>query len=136
MPADAAGWARVVDASALGAILFGEPAAVEVGDRLEDVVLIAPALLRFELANTCWKKIRRHPEQRDALVAAHGLLDRMEIHEVDIRFGEVLELADSEGITAYDASYLWLARSLDLDLVTLDGVLARAAAERGERGPA
>ena len=128
MPADARAWARVVDASALGAILFGEPQAEEVADRLEGVVLVAPALLRFELANICWKKIRRHPGERDALVAGHGLLDEMEIHEVEIRFGEVLELAEHAGITAYDASYLWLARTLDLELVTLDAELTRAAA--------
>lgn len=138
MPADPRGWARVVDASALGAVLFGEPEADEVAGRLEGAVLIAPALLRFELANVCWKKMRRHPEKRDALIAAHGLLERMEIREVEVPFGEVLELADTAGITAYDASYLWLASNLDLDLVTLDGALARAAAKgrRDEGGPA
>lgn len=135
MPADSQGWARVVDASALGAILFGEPEADEVADRLGDGVLIAPALLRFELANICWKKIRRHPEKREALVAGHTLLEQMEIHEVEVRFGEVLELAESEGITAYDASYFWLAGVLDLGLVTLDRALAGAAANREQRGP-
>lgn len=134
MPTDPRGWARVVDASALGAILFGEPEADEVAERLGDVVVIAPALLRFELANICWKKIRRHPEKRDALVAGHGLLEQMEIHEVEVRFGEVLELAEAEGVTAYDASYLWLAGVLGLELVTLDRALARAAASREERG--
>jgi predicted nucleic acid-binding protein len=49
---------------------------------------------------------------------------------VEVRFREVLELAESEGITAYDASYLWLARLLNLELVTLDGGLATAAARR------
>lgn len=135
MPADPRGWARVVDASAVGAILFGEPEADEVAERLEDVVLIAPALLRFELANICWKKIRRHPENREALVAGHSLIEQMEIHEVEVRFGEVLELAEAEGVTAYDASYLWLASVLDLELVTLDRALARVAVNRVERGP-
>lgn len=130
MPADPRGWARVVDASAVAAILFAEPEADEVADRLADVVLIAPALLRFEIANICWKKIRRHPEKRDALVAGHRLLEQMEVHEVEVRFGEVLELAEAERITAYDASYLWLARTLDLSLVTLDRGLARAAAKK------
>lgn len=134
MPADGRGWLRVVDASALGALLFDEPEADEVADRLAGAVLIAPALLRFELANVCWKKIRRHPGQRDALLAGHALLERMELHEVEVRFGEVLELADREGISAYDASYLWLARTLDLALVTLDRRLAKAAAEERRNG--
>jgi len=130
MPADAAAWARVVDASALGAVFFDEPEADQVADQLEDIVLVAPALLRFELANLCWKKIRRHGEQRDAMVAAHAVAERVEIHEVEVRFAEVVELADREGLTAYDASYLWLARTLGLELVTLDHALARAASGR------
>ena len=128
MPAEARAWARVVDASALGAILFGEPESDAVGERLKGLLLVAPALLRFELANVCWKKVRRFPERRDSLLAAHDFLAQMAIYEVEVRFGEVLELAESTGITAYDASYLWLARALGLELVTLDAKLARAAA--------
>jgi predicted nucleic acid-binding protein len=37
-----------------------------------------------------------------------------------------LELAAATGLTAYDASYLWLARRLGADLVTLDKQLAKA----------
>ena len=41
---------------------------------------------------------------------------------------QVLALASATGLTAYDASYLWLARRLGAPLVTLDAQLARAAA--------
>jgi predicted nucleic acid-binding protein len=34
------------------------------------------------------------------------------------------------GLTAYDAAYLWLARHLDAELVTLDTELQRAARHR------
>jgi predicted nucleic acid-binding protein len=40
----------------------------------------------------------------------------------------VLDLADRAALTSYDASYLWLARVLRADLVTLDRKLADAAA--------
>lgn len=126
MSADSRAWARVVDASALAAVLFNEPESEAVVERLGDRVLVAPALLRFELANVCWKKVLRHPEQREKLLAAHSLADDLEILEVDVPFGEVVVLAEREGLTAYDASYLALARALDLDLVTLDRELARA----------
>ncbi len=111
-------WARVVDASALAAVLFGEPEGGEVGERLGGRLLVAPALLRFELANVCWQKIQRHLGQREALLAAHALAEDLEILEVDVEFVEVVDLAEKEGLTAYDASYLALARALDL--VTLD----------------
>jgi predicted nucleic acid-binding protein len=37
---------------------------------------------------------------------------------------EVVRLAEAFGLTAYDASYLWLARRLDAGLITLDRRLA------------
>jgi len=40
---------------------------------------------------------------------------------------QVLTLAALSNLTAYDASYLWLARQRSLPLVTLDRALARAA---------
>lgn len=48
----------------------------------------------------------------------------------------VLDLAEATGLTAYDASYLWLARSLDGELVTLDRKLAGALQKSERLGPA
>jgi uncharacterized protein with PIN domain len=41
---------KVVDASALAALLFGEPEAEAIAGRLDNARLVAPALLAFELA--------------------------------------------------------------------------------------
>lgn len=57
--------ARVVDASAMGALLFGEPDGAAVAKRLRRGHMIALALLSFAVANS-WLKKMRHPEQRDA----------------------------------------------------------------------
>jgi predicted nucleic acid-binding protein len=38
-------------------------------------------------------------------------------------------MAKATGLSAYDASYLWLAGTLDADLVTLDKKLAAAIEE-------
>jgi predicted nucleic acid-binding protein len=111
---------KVVDASALGALLFGEPDGPAIAGRLRGGGLIAPALLPFEVANTCIKKMRRHPDQREALMVAFGLLDRMEVAMIEVDHGEVLGVAERSGLTAYDASYLWLARMMKCELVTLD----------------
>ena len=40
--------------------------------------------------------------------------------------GVAVALALATGLTAYDASYLWLTRKLGAELVTLDQQLARA----------
>lgn len=67
---------KVVDASALAALPFGEPGAEAIAGRLEGARLAAPALLDFELANVCLTKMRRQPSQRDALRAAFRLAHR------------------------------------------------------------
>src|SRR4051794_28091547 len=119
---------KVVDASAIAALLFGEPEADSVAERLGDARLVAPALLGFELANVCLIKCRRHPEQQPALTAAFRLRAQLAVDEVAVDHDGALELAAATGLTTYDASYLWLTRQLGADLVTLDQQLARADA--------
>lgn len=123
---------RVVDASAMAAIIFQEPGASEVDDRLAGAVLVAPVLLQFELTNVCRTKLRQFPNLRATLLDQFlaGMEIPIETHEVDHL--ESLSLAERFNLTAYDASYLWLARTLDAELVTLDGQLARAVAALGQ----
>jgi predicted nucleic acid-binding protein len=122
--------ANVIDASALGAVLFGEPKGPAMVERLRDRTLYAPALLPFEIANVCVTKLRRHPNRRGVLLEAFAMLDRIDINIVEIDHRETVDVAERFGLTAYDASYLWLAQRLDVELVTLDVRLARAT-ERG-----
>jgi predicted nucleic acid-binding protein len=108
--------------------MFTEPAREEVAARIEGVLLIAPQLLPFELANTCLSKCRRHPDLRAELIAQFERLAALNINLRDVDFLGVRALTEETGLTAYDASYLWLARSLNADLVTLDSKLAKAYA--------
>jgi len=120
---------KVVDASALAALLFGEPQADAIAGQLANARLVAPALIGFELANVCLIKCRRHPDQNPALKTAFELRHRLQIEEVAVDHDASLDLAGKTGLTAYDASYLWIARQLGADLVTLDRRLAEAAAD-------
>ena len=117
---------KVVDASALAALVFDEPVAGTVAGRLTGARLAAPALLGFELANVCVTKMRRQPDQRDPLKNAFRLAGRLPIETVEVDRAEALDLAEAAGLTAYDASYLWVARKLRCELVTLDRRLAAA----------
>jgi predicted nucleic acid-binding protein len=119
---------KVVDASALGALLFGEPQAQAVARELASAGLAAPALLPFEVANVAVKKIGRHPELRAVVLTAFALSKRMAIETIAVDQDAVIRLASETGLTAYDASYLWLARTLGAELVTLDQALATAFA--------
>jgi predicted nucleic acid-binding protein len=119
---------KVVDASAVAAVLFNEPEADEIAERLTDARLVAPSLFAFELANVCLTKLRRHPDQASALRAAFRLRDQLGVEDVAVDHDGALDLAVTAKLTAYDASYLWLARELGAELVTLDQRLALAAA--------
>jgi predicted nucleic acid-binding protein len=118
----------VVDASALAALVFQEPDGDAVRHRLDGAVVFAPEMLRFELANTAWKKIRRQPADAAKILTALSLAldDKSGLIWQDVDARDVVLLAHATGTTAYDASYLWLAGALGADLVTLDDKLARA----------
>ena len=117
---------RVVEASALAALVFAEPEADAIAARLEGARLAAPSLLDDELTKVCLVKMRRDPSQRDRLRAAYGMAQRLRIETVAVHRLGVLDLAETTGLTAYDASYLWVARALGAELVTLDRKLAAA----------
>ncbi|MEY4634326.1 MAG: hypothetical protein RJA55_124 [Acidobacteriota bacterium] len=115
----------VVDASAVAAVLFQEPDGATIEAHTEGETLIAPHLIDYELANICWKRIRREPMAGPGLLTMLSGLASLGIRHIEVPAVEVATLAMQTGLTAYDASYLWLAMSRDLELVTLDSQLAR-----------
>jgi predicted nucleic acid-binding protein len=128
---------KVVDASAVVALLFNELTQQKVVARLRGALLHAPGLLEFEVANACLKKMVASPGERQALLEAFSLLDTLSIALERINIAEAITLANRTELSLCDASYLWLARALNAELVTLDDELARAdkALRRaGERG--
>jgi predicted nucleic acid-binding protein len=122
--------ASVVDASALGAVAFGEPDAEAIAGQLAGEDLFAPSLVAYELASVARKKALARPEQREAIAWALEQVLTLDVQRIDVDQPAVLELALEAEITTYDAAYLWLARQLDASLVTLDAELA-AADRRG-----
>ena len=66
------------------------------------------------------------PGERQMLLEAFSSLNALSIALERINLAEAIALARRTKLTLYDASYLWLARALDTELVTLDDKLARA----------
>jgi predicted nucleic acid-binding protein len=118
---------KVIDSSALAALVFGEPDAGKVLARIEGNTLAAPALLPFEIASVCLKKMRLHPERGDLLLSALRMLPEMEIDSVEVDLPDAVLLAQETQLTIYDSAYLLLARTFGCELVTLDKRLAAAA---------
>lgn len=120
----------VVDASAIGALVFGEPQAETVAAHLGGHPLAAPALIWFELASVALKKIKAYPAERLHILRALTLARSLAIRTAEVDHQGIIALSERTGLTTYDACYLWLARELGGELVTLDQKLARVAAER------
>lgn len=118
----------VVDASAIAAVLSGEVGASEVQDRLRGMNLIAPVLLRHELVSVALKNMRLDAARRAELTLALRRYPALGVVEREVIPAAVFTLALATGLSAYDASYLWLARNFGVELVTLDGELAAVAA--------
>lgn len=118
---------KVVDASALGAVTFGEPEGEALVAMLSGSLLVAPLLLWFEFSSICLKKIRKQPNQKERLLKAFQLAQRLPIETTAVDHIQVIKLADEKNLTTYDANYLWVAQKLDGDLVTLDQKLREAA---------
>ena len=118
--------ARVVDASVLGSVVFQEPRAQEADDLIRDAALQAPELLLYELTHIAQKKSLQYPDQREAFQRSLEAVLSMDIRWREVDHIRVLELALETGLTTYDASYLYLARTLGLPLVTFDQQLQAA----------
>lgn len=119
--------AVVVDASAIGAMAFGEPEGQTVAAHLIGETLLAPTLIDYEVASIAWKKARAHPELAAQIQAALDAASRLRIERVQVPATDLFRVARETKLTVYDAAYLWLARTRDAELVTLDRRLAAAA---------
>ncbi len=118
---------RIVDASAVAALLFVEPEADEVARQLEGFELTAPSLLPYEIASVARKKIVLHPDLSEQILAALARLDDLGVMLVDIPPVHALRVAADTGLLTYDACYLFLSKLTGSPLVTLDRKLRRAA---------
>ncbi len=111
---------RVTDASVLGAVAFREPRSTEAEALIKGVELLAPSIIFYELTSIAHKKARHYPAQRkqftDILLRALSL--GIEIR--DVNHPQVLQLALETGLTTYDASYIYVAQTVGVPLVTFD----------------
>src|SRR5262245_42365476 len=97
--------AKVVDASALAALMFGEPGQGELENKLGSAALHAPSLLPYELANIYAKKSRLRPEKAEDYFESFEKFERLDIRLHAMNAMAVGSLAELTRLSAYDASY-------------------------------
>ena len=124
----------VLDSSvALAWVLPGEgsDATEALLDEIAATGAAVPSLWPLETANVLLyaEKARRitRDERRRSLTTLAALPIRIDPDTAAQAFGSTLSLAESHGLTLYDASYLELALRLALPLASLDRKLRQAA---------
>jgi predicted nucleic acid-binding protein len=129
----------VLDASVLIAALLPDDADADASNRLltllDEVGALVPALWPTELANGLLVATRRRriPETRIAEALAEVATLPIEIEPPDpaMLWSMPLALALRHGLTLHDATYLDLARRLELPLASFDRALRAAATAEG-----
>lgn len=109
--------------------LLNEEISIDLFDSKER--FIAPDLFDYEIASVLWKYSKF--EGLDVSVVKKNLL-QVKALEIELQHPDVLEvflLAKKTGLTAYDASYLLLARKYDCTLATYDNELKKVAKNLG-----
>lgn len=114
----------VVDASFVLAFLLDENN-IEVESifkkqALGKVYFIAPSILKYEVGNSLRTKLLRKKLKKDRVGKIYQSFLAINIKEETINFYDVLDLALEKNISFYDASYLYLAKSKKINLLSLD----------------
>ncbi|MCI0438323.1 MAG: type II toxin-antitoxin system VapC family toxin [Chloroflexi bacterium] len=118
---------KVADASVIAAMAFGEPEAHEARSLLDGADLYEPALLSYELTSIARTKSRRYPDQTEQIVRFLNVALATRVNWVEVNHVEVLRIALETGLSTYDASYLYVARTHGIPLVTFDERLRQAS---------
>jgi predicted nucleic acid-binding protein len=135
--------AFVLDASVTAAWLLPDEASdhtrrLYARIRRDEVEPQAPNLWQWECANILANGVRRGRIPGSSVEGLWNVLEavrhRVELHELaPPQLKAALAIALDAGLSAYDAGYMWLARSLNLPLLTFDQRLVQAAPACGVR---
>ncbi len=110
----------VIDASALIAVLAGEPEREHLLSLTIGANLIAPPSVHWEIGNAFSAMLRRGRTDLSTVLDALSLYGEIPIRFVAIELAESVEMAGRLGIYAYDAYLLTCARRYRAPLLTLD----------------
>ena len=111
----------------IATLLFQEDQRDVAERRLVDRELHAPELLDYEFANVAMNKFRRKQGHLVSIALALFHEYPIDLHSIDVT--ATVNLAQRYNLSAYDASYLWLAAELKAPLATFDAKLGEAAKE-------
>jgi predicted nucleic acid-binding protein len=119
----------VVDASAMIAVILGEPERASMVRLTRGAHLIAPPSLKWEVGNAFSAMFRRKRLSLNDALLAIEIFDSIPIDHVTMDLMPALEIAHEKGLYAYDAYMLACAIHHKASLLTLDKALMKMAAD-------
>ena len=75
---------RIVDASAFGALVFGEPQVEEIAKALEGSPMGGPGADLVRISQHLFRKIKANPVQREKILTAFTLTGRLPVEIVEV----------------------------------------------------
>lgn len=121
---------QVVDASALLAVLLGEPQVNAVREASQGTDFIAPGSLPWEIGNALVVNVRKDRLTVDQAETAQQRFEQIPIRQVPTERHTALRITAEEGIYAYDAYMLACAEQYRAPLLVLDLRLRAIAHQR------
>lgn len=117
----------VVDASIIIAVIVNEPSKPAIIRATQDVDLIAPPSIPWEIGNAFSAMFKRNRVSLDNALNAIGVYKQIPIRFVEVELEETLRLAHQLNIYAYDAYLIRCAQRYNAPLISLDESLLKLA---------
>lgn len=117
----------IVDASVLIAVITNESTKARLVQLTQDVDLIAPDSIHWEIGNAFSAMLKRDRVQVAEAIQAIAAYQKIPIRFVSVELEEAIKLADRLNIYAYDAYLIRCAVKFRSPLLSLDKGLLHAA---------
>ena len=85
-----------------------------------EIYFISPSILKYEVGNALRTRLMRKKIKKAEAQRLYRFFLSINIKEEPLNFYDVLDLTFKKNLSFYDASYLYLAKSKGVKLLTLD----------------
>jgi len=123
----------VIDASAILAVIIGEPERDRIVERTKGHNLVGPGSIPWEIGNVFSSMFKQHRIDIEQAHQGLSIFQSIAIRYLEVDLKNALSIAHSENMYAYDAYFLDCATRYAAPLLTLDRPLKKTAQKIGIR---
>ena len=121
----------VIDASAILAVIVGEPERDRIVEMTGGHNLVGPGSIPWEIGNALSSMLKQHRVGIEEVQQGLSIFQSIAIRYLEVDLGNALSIAHSANLYAYDAYFLDCVARHAAPLLTLDRPLRRAADKIG-----